>query len=176
MENYLFLTEILSKAENLVKIMTHLKIGDQAPEFKAAIGEEKYITLSEFKGKKVLLYFYPKDMTPGCTAQACDLTAHKSELDGANVHVIGVSMDPIKRHEKFREKYDLNFPLVADEERELINLYGVWGEKKFMGKTFDGIHRISFLIDEQGIIQEIWGTNKKVKTKEHTAQVLAAIN
>lgn len=149
--------------------MFHLKEGDIAPAFTGKVQGGNEITLSDFRGKKVLLFFYPKDMTPGCTAQACNLSENMDELLGQNVQVIGVSMDSVERHEKFDAKYDLGFPLIADEERKIIEAYGVWGLKKFMGKEYDGIHRTSFLIDEEGQIQAIIN---KVKTKEHTQQVL----
>jgi len=158
--------------------MTRLKIGDKAPEFEGVIGEGKTIGLNDFKGRKLLIYFYPKDMTPGCTAQACNLTENFAALEEKNIAIVGVSKDPVKRHDKFADKYSIPFPLIADEDQKVIDAFGVWGEKKFMGKTFDGIHRISFLVDEEGIIIGIWGetSKNKVKTKDHTAQVLEILN
>lgn len=149
--------------------MFHLKEGDIAPAFTGITQGGKSISLSDFTGKKVLLFFYPKDMTPGCTAQACNLAENMDALTDKNIQVIGVSMDAVARHEKFDAKYNLNFPLIADEDRKIIQSYGVWGLKKFMGKEYDGIHRTSFLIDEEGQIQAIIN---KVKTKEHAQQVL----
>ena len=127
------------------------------------------ITLEQFKGKKVVLYFYPKDMTPGCTVQCCNLRDnHKSLLDKGYV-VLGCSADSPARHIKFIAKHDLPFPLLSDESKAVINAYGVWGPKKFMGREYDGIHRTTFVIDEKGIIEDII---EKVNTKEHTDQIL----
>lgn len=149
--------------------MTHLKIGDQAPEINIKDQDGKTHQLADYKGKKLVLYFYPKDATPGCTAQACNLRDNIPALKKLGYEVLGVSADNEKSHQKFIEKQQLNFPLLADTEKELIQRYGVWGEKKFMGKTFDGIHRTTFIIDEQGKIADII---TKVKTKEHTDQIL----
>ena len=152
--------------------MTHLKEGDKAPQFEGINQKEELIKLSDFAGKKVILYFYPKDMTPGCTAQACNLSENYSALIKKGFEVIGVSADSVKRHQKFTEKYELPFNLIADEDKEIIKAYGVWGLKKFMGREYDGIHRETFIIDENGIIEKII---LKVKTKTHTEQVLEAI-
>lgn len=149
--------------------MTYLKIGDQAPEINIKDQDGKTHQLADYKGKKLVLYFYPKDATPGCTAQACNLRDNIPALKKSGYEVLGVSADNEKSHQKFIEKQQLNFPLLADTEKELIQRYGVWGEKKFMGKTFDGIHRTTFIIDEQGKIADII---TKVKTKEHTDQIL----
>ncbi len=146
-----------------------LKIGDKAPEINSIDENGKVITLDQFKGKKVVLYFYPKDMTPGCTVQSCNLRDnYQTLLDNAYV-VLGCSADNPERHQKFITKHDLPFPLISDENKEVINAYGVWGPKKFMGRTYDGIHRTTFVIDENGIIEDII---TKVKTKNHTDQII----
>lgn len=146
-----------------------LQAGDQAPEFvgKDQNGEE--IKLSDFKGKKVVLYFYPKDDTPGCTAQACNLRDNYDALLKAGYAVIGVSKDNEKAHKKFIEKYELPFPLIADTDTKINQLFGVWKEKKMFGKAYMGTQRTTFVIDGEGKIEEVI---KKVKTKEHTAQIL----
>ncbi|MDT8412837.1 MAG: thioredoxin-dependent thiol peroxidase [Vicingaceae bacterium] len=151
--------------------MMHLKIGDKAPELNIKDQDGIVHSLADYKGKKVVLYFYPKDATPGCTAQACNLRDNHTQLKKAGYSIIGVSADNENSHIKFIEKQNLNFPLLADTDKELIKRYGVWGEKKFMGKTYDGIHRTTFVIDENGIIENII---TKVKTKDHAAQVLSA--
>lgn len=148
----------------------HLKIGDKAPELNTKDQDGKLHTLADYKGKKVILYFYPKDATPGCTVQACNLRDNHESLKKAGYKIIGVSADSENSHIKFIEKQNLNFPLLADTDKELIKRYGVWGEKKFMGKTYDGIHRTTFVIDENGIIDDII---TKVKTKDHAAQILS---
>lgn len=152
--------------------MTTLKVGDKAPDFEVKDQNGKVHRLGDYKGKMIAIYFYPKDMTPGCTAQACDLRDNEAALLKKNIHVIGVSADDEKRHAKFVEKYSLPFPLLADTDLKMINAYGVWGPKKFMGKEYDGIHRTTFLIDEKGNIKEII---EKVKTKEHAAQLFDAL-
>lgn len=148
---------------------TKWKTGDKAPDFKGKDQNGKLISLKDLKGKKVVLYFYPKDDTPGCTAQACNLRDNYSLLEKKGYVVIGVSADSEKKHQKFIEKYDLPFPLIADEEMEIIKKYDVWGEKNFMGKTYDGIIRTTFVIDEKGKLEEVI---TDVKTKEHTAQII----
>ena len=149
--------------------MTHLKIGDNAPAINSVDQNGDAITLEQFKGKKVVLYFYPKDMTPGCTVQSCNLRDnHKALLDKGYV-VLGCSVDSPVRHVKFIEKYDLPFSLISDEEKKVVEDYGVWGPKKFMGKEYMGISRTTFVIDEKGIIEDII---EKVNTKEHTSQIL----
>lgn len=153
--------------------MMHLKVGDKAPDFSVKDQNGKVHNLKDYSGKQIAIYFYPKDMTPGCTAQACDLRDHESALLAKNIHVIGVSADDEKRHAKFVEKYDLPFPLLADTDLTMIKAYGVWGPKKFMGKEYDGIHRTTFLVDEQGVIKEIIA---KVKTKEHASQIFDALS
>jgi len=149
--------------------MTTLKIGDQAPDFESTDQNGKHIKLNDFKGKKVVLFFYPKASTPGCTAEACNLRDNHQDLLNEGFVVLGVSADSEMRQLKFANKNELPFSLLADENKEVINAYGVWGPKKFMGKTYDGIHRITFIIDENGIIENII---IKVKTKDHTAQIM----
>ena len=149
--------------------MFHLTIGDQAPEINAKDENGNNFQLSALKGKKVVLYFYPKDSTPGCTAQACNLKDNYAELQKRGFEVVGVSADDEVKHQKFIAKYDLPFTLLADTDKKVIQDYGVWRLKKFMGKEYDGIHRTTFVIDEEGKIEEII---QKVKTKAHTEQIL----
>lgn len=149
--------------------MIKLKIGDKAPDFTGPSESGEAIKLSDFKGYKLVLYFYPKDMTPGCIAQACNLTDNYDVLLKNNYKIIGVSADSKERHQKFIAKYKIPFSLIADEDHTILNKYGVWGPKKFMGRTYDGIHRKTFIIDENGIIENII---EKVKTKEHSNQIL----
>ena len=149
--------------------MSKLKIGDKAPTINAIDQNGNQITLDQYKGKKVVLYFYPKDMTSGCTAQACNLSDNYSHLNKNGYDVIGVSCDSVKRHQKFIEKYDLPFNLISDEDKKVVNDYGVWQLKKFMGREYMGIVRTTFLIDENGKIEDII---EKVNTKDHTSQIL----
>ena len=149
--------------------MSKLNIGDKAPEINAVDQNGNQITLDQYIGKKVVLYFYPKDMTPGCTAQSCNLSDNYTLLQKNGYDVIGVSCDSIKRHQKFIEKYDLPFNLISDEDQKVVNDYGVWQLKKFMGREYMGIVRTTFLIDENGMIEDII---EKVKTKDHTSQIL----
>lgn len=149
--------------------MTKLTAGDTAPYFTGTDQNGNEIKMDDFRGKKIALYFYPKDNTPGCTTQACNLRDNYQDLQKAGYQVIGVSADSVKSHKKFEEKYDLPFPLIADTDKKIIEDYGVWGPKKFMGKKYDGIHRITFLIGETGKIEKIID---KVKTKSHTEQIL----
>lgn len=144
--------------------MNTLSAGDMAPEFtlKNQLGEE--VSLSDFSGKKVLVYFYPKAMTPGCTVQAQGLRDSKAELDALNVAVVGISTDAVARLDKFTQRDELNFTLLSDEDHQVADAFGVWGEKKFMGKVYDGIHRLSFLVDENGKIEHVFN---KFKTKDH---------
>lgn len=146
-----------------------LQIGDKAPDFESKDQNEKAIKLSDFMGKKVLLYFYPKDNTSGCTAQACDLRDNHELLQQNGYIVLGVSSDNEKSHRKFIETQNLPFTLIADTDKHVHQLYGTWQEKKMYGKTYMGTARTTFLIDEQGIITNIIA---KVNTKEHTKQVL----
>jgi len=151
--------------------MSHLKEGDKAPAFKGKDQNGKDVSLADFAGKKVVLYFYPKDDTPGCTAQACNLRDNYSLLTKKGLVVLGVSVDGAKSHKKFEEKYELPFTLIADDDKKIVEAYGVWGEKKFMGKTYMGTHRVTFLIDEHGNIKSIIS---KPDTKNHTEEVLKA--
>lgn len=152
--------------------MTNLKEGDKAPEIKAPDQHGKEVKLSGYRGKKVILYFYPKDDTPGCTKEACNLRDNYSALRDKGFEVIGVSTDPEKSHQKFIDKYELPFRLVADTEKQVVNDYGVWGKKKFMGREYDGTHRVTFIIDEEGRIENIF---EKVKSAHHTEQILEAM-
>ncbi len=149
--------------------MTTLKAREKAPDFQSEDQDGNNVKLSDFKGKKLVLFFYPKASTPGCTAQACNLRDNWSTFQEKGYAIIGVSADSKKRQQNFKEKYSLPFPLLADEDRAVINAFGVWGPKKFMGKEYDGIHRTTFIIDEKGIIEEVIG---KVDTNEHTSQIL----
>ncbi|WP_417592565.1 thioredoxin-dependent thiol peroxidase [Owenweeksia hongkongensis] len=149
--------------------MTHLNEGDKAPDFTSTDQHGNTISLKDYKGKKVILYFYPKDNTPGCTTEACNFRDHYEELQEKGFEVIGVSADTEKKHSNFVEKFSLPFTLLADTEKEVINAYGVWGLKKFMGREYDGIHRETFVINEKGVIDKII---TKVKNKEATKQIL----
>jgi peroxiredoxin Q/BCP len=149
--------------------MTHLKIGDKAPAINSIDQNGEAITLDQFKGSKVVLYFYPKDMTPGCTVQSCNLRDNYQMLLNKGYVVLGCSADSPARHIKFIEKHDLPFPLISDESKQVLNAYSVWGPKKFMGKEYDGISRTTFVIDEKGIIEDVI---TKVDTKDHTTQIL----
>jgi peroxiredoxin Q/BCP len=149
--------------------MTHLKTGDQAPDFEAIDQSGNTIKLSDYKGKKLVLFFYPKASTPGCTAEACNLSDNYQKFTSAGYDILGVSADSQKRQTNFKEKYGFPYPLLADEDKKVINAYGVWGPKKFMGKEYDGIHRTTFVIDGEGLIEEVI---TKVKTKDHTNQIL----
>ena len=143
--------------------------GQPAPDFTAQDQDGNTVSLAALRGRKVALYFYPKDDTPGCTAQACNLRDHQQELKASNIQVIGVSTDGAAAHQKFALKYDLPFPLLVDTDKQLVQAYGVWQEKKNYGKTYLGTVRTTFLIDENGVIAQII---KKVDTKEHAAQLL----
>lgn len=149
--------------------MTTLTKGDKAPDFSAVDQDGKTHTLADYKGKKLVVFFYPKASTPGCTAEACDLRDNYHRFQAQNYELLGVSADSQAKQTKFKEKYELPFPLLADEDKSVINAFGVWGPKKFMGKLFDGINRTTFVIDENGIIDEVITA---VKTKEHAAQIL----
>jgi peroxiredoxin Q/BCP len=153
--------------------MTKPTIGKKAPAFSGTDQNNETVALSDFKGKKVVLYFYPKDNTPGCTAQACNLRDNYTALLKKGFAVIGISPDDSKSHKKFETKFNLPFPLIADTDHCIAEKYGVWGLKKFMGREFLGIHRTTFLIDEQGVLVQIID---KPDTKNHAEQVLAAWN
>ena len=146
-----------------------LKAGDKAPNFSAPDQNGATRTLEEFKGRKLVLYFYPKDNTPGCTAQACNLNDNLAQLSKAGYKVLGVSKDPAKSHLKFIDKFGLQFDLLCDEELHVHNAYGVWGLKKFMGREYDGTHRTTFVIDENGVLEQVIA---KPKTKAHAEEIL----
>ena len=146
-----------------------LKVGDKVPDFKGVDQDGNAISYQDFVGKKLVVFFYPKASTPGCTAEACDLRDNENALKAQGYHLIGVSADSVKRQKNFAEKNSLPFPIIADENHDVLNAFGVWGPKKFMGREFDGIHRTTFIIDENGIITDVI---EKVKTKEHAKQIL----
>ncbi|MCB0478291.1 MAG: thioredoxin-dependent thiol peroxidase [Crocinitomicaceae bacterium] len=149
-----------------------LKVGDKAPELSGKDQDGKAVSLADYKGKKLILYFYPKDLTPGCTAESCNFRDHYQDLAAKGFDVLGVSADDENKHQKFIEKHELPFRLLADVDKKVINAYGVWGPKKFMGREYDGINRTTFIINEEGKIQLII---EKVKTKESTEQILAEL-
>ncbi len=149
--------------------MTKLKVGDKAPNFSAKDEQGNTVSLSDYKGKKLVVFFYPKANTPTCTTEACNLRDHYKELKDKGYELLGVSADSQKKQSNFKEKYDFPYPLLADEDKEVIKAFDVWGEKKFMGRTFDGIHRVTFVIDENGIIEKVIDN---VKAKMHTEQIL----
>jgi len=152
--------------------MTTLKKGDKAPTITGTDQNGNPFSSESLKGRRIILYFYPKDMTPGCTVEACDLRDSHSELQGRGFEVVGVSADDVKSHARFAERHGLPFTLIADTERSVIESFGVWGPKKFMGREFDGIHRTTFVIGVDGLIEAVI---TKVKTKDHTAQILAEL-
>ncbi|MDC3351106.1 thioredoxin-dependent thiol peroxidase [Flavobacteriaceae bacterium] len=149
--------------------MTSLQIGDTAPNFQSFDEAGNSVSLADYNGKKLVLFFYPKASTPGCTAEACDLSDNYTRFTTLGYDVLGVSADSAKRQINFKKKYGLPYPLLADEDKSVINAFGVWGSKKFMGKVYDGIHRTTFVIDENGLIEDVI---LKVKTKDHTSQIL----
>ena len=151
--------------------MTHLKIGDKAPNFEALEQDGNTIKLTDYKGKKLVVFFYPKASTPGCTVEACNLNDNYARFQAQGYEILGVSADSAKRQLNFKNKYGFQYPLLADENKTVIEAFGVWGPKKFMGREFDGIHRTTFVIDEQGVLEDVI---TKVKTKEHTSQILGA--
>jgi len=146
-----------------------IKIGDKAPDFKGTDQDGKEIKLSDFKGKKLVLYFYPKDNTPGCTAEACDLRDNYHRFEAMGYNIIGVSKDNEKSHKSFIEKFSLPFPLISDKEAVILKSYEAWGRKKFMGKEYDGIIRKTYVIDENSVILDII---EKVDTKAHSVQII----
>ncbi len=152
--------------------MTTLVAGDKAPKFSGIDQDGAPIKLGDYKGKKLILFFYPKDNTPGCTAAACNLRDHFKELSKAGFELLGVSPDSPKKHQNFIKKFDFPFPLLADEDKSIIKAFKCWGLKKFMGKEFDGVYRTTFLIDEKGVIEHVF---TKVKTKTHAEQIFEAI-
>jgi thioredoxin-dependent peroxiredoxin len=159
--------------KNMAKeIQLKLKAGDAAPDFSAATSGGGKVSLADFNGKNVILYFYPKDDTPGCTREACAFRDQFAEFKKRGAIVLGVSTDPVKSHDKFVEKFKLPFTLVADDDKRMVTAYGVWGEKSFMGRKYLGTHRVTFLIGPDGRIRKIW---PRVKPDEHAAEVLAAL-
>lgn len=152
--------------------MIKIELGDKAPLFTGLDQNEKEINLIDYKGQNVILYFYPKDNTPGCTAEACDLRDNHDMWLSKGYAVIGVSADSVSSHKKFSEKYDLPFSIISDENKQILNDYGVWGEKNLYGKKSMGIKRTTFVINEEGVVINIF---KQVKTKEHTSQILGKI-
>ncbi len=149
--------------------MTTLKKGDQAPQFSALDQDGNRHQLADYAGKKLVVFFYPKANTPGCTAEACDLRDNFAQFESNNYALLGVSADNAKAQANFRNKFEFPFPLLADEDKAVIQAFGVWGHKKFMGKEYDGIHRTTFVIDEHGLIDEVIS---EVKTKTHASQIL----
>lgn len=148
---------------------THLKAGDSAPDFEGVDQDGQIVKLSDFKGQKLVLFFYPKDNTPGCTKEVCNLRDNYQLLEKQGYRLLGVSADSQRKHRNFIDKFELPFPLLSDPDREVIEAYGVWGRKKFMGREFDGILRTTFIIDD-GIIREVI---TKVNTQDHTNQILS---
>ena len=153
--------------------MDILKIGDQSPTFEGLDQNNKAVSSNDFNGSKWVIYFYPKDNTPGCTAQACSLRDGFDALSENNIKVLGVSADNVKSHDKFATKFALPFPLLADEDKTVIQKFGVWGPKKFMGREYEGIHRVSFVMDENGVIIHVI---QKPKTKDHANEILGLLN
>lgn len=151
--------------------MKTLKVGDTVPSFTAHDQDGNTIHLSDYSGKNVIVFFYPRANTPGCTAEACNLRDNYKALQDAGFELLGVSEDSQKKQASFKEKYDFPFPLLADEDHTVINAFGVWGPKKFMGKEYDGLHRMTFVINGEGKVSKVID---KVKTKDHAAQLLEA--
>ena len=149
--------------------MNILKVGDKVPNFSSVDQHGNKITLTDFSGKKLIVFFYPRANTPGCTAQACDLRDHYGDLKSAGYNLVGVSADSVKHQLSFSNKFDFPFPLLADEDHSVINIFGVWGPKKFRGKEYEGINRITFIINENGYIDRVID---KVTTKDHASQIL----
>ena len=149
--------------------MKPLQVGDKVPLFSVTDDQGNTQNLNDYKGQKLVVFFYPKANTPGCTAEACDLRDHFKELQNAGYALLGVSADSQKKQRNFSEKFEFPFPLLADEDKQVIEAFGVWGPKKFMGREYDGIHRMTFIIDENGVVERVID---KVKTKAHAAQIL----
>ncbi|MCR9263192.1 MAG: thioredoxin-dependent thiol peroxidase [Flavobacteriaceae bacterium] len=149
--------------------MNMLKVGDKVPEFSSKDQDGNTINLSDYKGKKLVVFFYPRASTPGCTMEACNLRDNYKALTDEGYELLGVSADTERKQANFKNKYKLPFPLLADVDHTVINTFGVWGPKKFMGRTFDGIHRTTFVIDKEGVVEKVI---EKVKTKDHAAQLL----
>jgi peroxiredoxin Q/BCP len=150
--------------------MNMLKAGDKVPEFSSKDQDGNPVSLSDYRGKKLIVFFYPRANTPGCTAEACNLRDNYAELQSQGYELLGVSEDSEKKQSNFRNKYEFPFPLLADEDHTVIDAFGVWGPKKFMGKEYDGLHRTTFLINEEGVVDRVI---EKVKTKDHAAQILS---
>ncbi|RIV68851.1 thioredoxin-dependent thiol peroxidase [Flagellimonas aequoris] len=151
--------------------MNMLKVGDKVPDFSANDQDGNTINLKDYKGKSLVVFFYPKADTPGCTAEACNLRDNYKELKDKGFELLGVSADSEKKQTNFKKKYNFPFPLLADEDHTVINTFGVWGPKKFMGREYDGIHRTTFVINSDGVVEKVID---KVKTKDHAAQLLEA--
>lgn len=149
--------------------MAKLQVGDRVPEFTARDQDGNPVALKDFKGRKLVVFFYPKASTPGCTAEACSLRDHFGALQERGYQLLGVSADSQHRQANFRDRYKFPFPLLADQDHAVINAFGVWGPKKFMGRTYDGIHRTTFVIDGQGVVERVI---EKVRTRDHAAQIL----
>ncbi len=149
--------------------MTHLKVGDKAPDFQVIDESGNKVSLADYKGRKVILFFYPKAMTSGCTNEAKNLQEFSGVLKERGFEIVGISPDDTQKQLRFKEKYGLEYPLIPDTERKIIEAYGVWGPKKLYGREYDGLHRTTFIIDEEGKIAKIF---KKVKTKEHGKQIM----
>ncbi len=152
--------------------METLKVGDKVPDFSTVDQNGDAVKLADWVGKKTIVFFYPRANTPGCTAEACNLRDHYQELKDQGFQLIGVSADNSKKQKNFADKYELPFTLLADEDKVVIEAFGVWGPKKFQGKEYDGIHRTTFLVDEKGYIEKVIS---KVKTKDHAAQILSEL-
>jgi len=152
--------------------MTNLKVGDKAPDFEGVNQNGEKIGLKDFTGKKLILYFYPKDNTPGCTAESCNLNDNYDAWLEKGFDVVGVSPDNEKSHQKFIDKFGFKFNLIADTEKEILEAFGVWGEKSMYGRKYMGVFRTTFVINEEGVIEEIF---EKVKTKDHTNQIIEAL-
>ncbi len=157
--------------ENKNENMEELKIGDMSPQFEGKDQDGNIIQLSSYLGKKTVLFFYPKDSTPGCTTEACNLRDNYLRLQSKGFEIIGISVDSQKSHQKFIDKNKLPYPLISDTEKEIVTKFGVWGEKKFMGRTYLGTKRVTFVLDENGIIERIFD---KVDTKKHAEQILTS--
>jgi peroxiredoxin Q/BCP len=152
--------------------MALLEVGDRAPEFKTTDQDGESVSLKDFRGRKIVLYFYPKDDTPGCTKEACGFRDDYSKFRKRKIEVFGVSVDDEKSHKKFAEKYDLPFRLLADTDKKIVKDYGVWGEKSLYGRKFMGIHRVTYVIDEKGKVAAVW---PKVKSDGHADEILASV-
>ncbi|OIP00719.1 MAG: peroxiredoxin [Bacteroidetes bacterium CG2_30_33_31] len=153
--------------------MTNLKVGDKAPDFKTTDEKGNILSLKDFKNKKLILFAYPKAMTPGCTAESCNLNDNYDLLSSKGFQIVGISADDSIKQMKFKEKYNFKYPLIPDIEKSILKSYGIWGTKKNYGREYEGIFRTTFIIDENGIIEKIFD---KVRTKDHAEQILAAYN